>query len=508
MNDTELLRKFAESGAEDAFGELVTRHINFVYSVARRNISDTHLAEEVVQTVFIILARKAASLTGLRSLTAWLQRTTRLAALEALRRDCRRRDREEKFGQMDHTDTEPIWEQIAPHLDELMLQLGETDRLVLALRFFESKSFQDVGHALGTGEDAARMRVNRALEKLRGLFARRGVVVPASALLVAVSTHSVQAAPVGLAASVATTTLAQGSALKTPALVKGTLKLMAWTKVKIAVVVGMSLLLAAGTATVAVVAIEDHAAAGRTQTGDYQWQVEKLTQDRNTLDMAPPQVTILPTKFPGNGGRVRVGGRGTRKIGGLDVPLSAILDFAYDPNIMYVDSGPYRDGQIPARMVLLTALPQDRYDFIASLPRDSAKALQHAIKDKFGVAVTTEMRDTPVLLLTVNRPNAPGLKPSGLSPNAGGSMKYSGQGRSWTNASLRELAAFLEDCLNFPVIDKTGLKQGYKLDLEWGGTRQNLDSDKLKQAVLDQLGLELVPTNMPVKMLVVEKADN
>src|SRR3977135_1975501 len=103
MDDTELLQFFAERGSEDAFQALVDRNINLVYSVARHTARDPHLAEEIVQTVFVILARKAARLGKVKALSGWLYRTTRLAALQAVRNECRRREREEKFANMDHT---------------------------------------------------------------------------------------------------------------------------------------------------------------------------------------------------------------------------------------------------------------------------------------------------------------------------------------------------------------------------------------------------------------------
>jgi uncharacterized protein (TIGR03435 family) len=484
MNDTELLQAFAGSGAEDAFGELVNRHINFVYSVARRNISDTHLAEEVVQTVFIILARKAASLTGLRSLTAWLQRTTRLAALEALRRDCRRRDREEKFAQMDHTDTEPIWEQIAPHLDELMLQLGETDRLVVALRFFESKSFQDVGHALGTGEDAARMRVNRALEKLRSLFARRGVVVPAAALLVAVSAHGVQAAPAGLAANVAATSLAQGSAIKTSAVVKGTLKLMAWTQAKTAIVAGVAVLLAAGTATVTVSKIVEH------RNSRSWWEIEKARLEAAYSPL--PQVMLAPTKFPRP--EDQTSGDDNGRPFGTGSQLTELVDDAY--------------SSTAARTVLPDDAPQDRYDFIADLQHGAKESLQKEIEKQLGLVARHEMRETDVLLLTVKNPHAPGLKRAASARDSTTLVDHPGK-LTCVNQRMSGLAYLLEYYFRIPVIDRTGIKGRFDMTLQWHEPDpMHHDPEAVKQTLLDQLGLELVPSRESINMLVVEKADN
>src|SRR5438477_2094951 len=250
MDDIELLQTFAERGSEDAFRTLVDRHINLIYSVARQTVRDPQLAEEIVQTVFIILAQKATRLGKVKALSGWLYRTTRLAAIQALRNECRPREREEKFAQMDHTPSESVWEQVEPHLGEAMDRLSELDRNILSLRFFESKSFKELALVLGKGEDAARMRVNRAIEKLRKLLLKRGVTVSASALLASIAANSTQAAPEGLAANAATAALAQTSVVTSSALVKGTLKVMAWTKIKTAALSSAALLLFGGTTAV------------------------------------------------------------------------------------------------------------------------------------------------------------------------------------------------------------------------------------------------------------------
>ena len=118
------------------------------------------------------------------------------------------------------------------------------------LRFFENKNLSEVGAALGASEDAAKMRVNRALEKLRKFFAKRGVTLTAAIIAGAVSANSVQAAPVGLAKTISATAV-KGAAVarSTLTLAKGALKLMAWTKMKLAVVASAGVLLAAGGGT-------------------------------------------------------------------------------------------------------------------------------------------------------------------------------------------------------------------------------------------------------------------
>ena len=144
------------------------------------------------------------------------------------------------------------WPQIAPLLDDALGKLGERDRNALVLRFFENKSLAEVGTALGASEDAAKMRVNRALEKLRKLFGKRGVALSATLIAGAVSAGSVQAAPAGLAATISTVAITKGAAAggSTLALVKGALKIMAWTKMKTAIVVVAAILAVGATPVV------------------------------------------------------------------------------------------------------------------------------------------------------------------------------------------------------------------------------------------------------------------
>jgi hypothetical protein len=145
---------------------------------------------------------------------------------------------------------EETWNQIAPLLDGALEKLGQKDHDALVLRFFQNKNFAEVGAALGASEDAAKMRVNRALEKLRKFFTKRGVSSTTAILAGAISANSVQAAPVGLATTISVTAVKSSAvASSTLTLVKGTLKLMAWTKMKSAGVAGLVLLLAVGTTT-------------------------------------------------------------------------------------------------------------------------------------------------------------------------------------------------------------------------------------------------------------------
>jgi RNA polymerase sigma factor (sigma-70 family) len=254
-DDLTLLREYARRNSEEAFAALVSRHVNLVYSVALRQVRDPHLAEEITQAVFIILARKADSLGDKTILPGWLCRTARYASANALTIQRRRQHREQE-AHMQSILNEPeseTWRQIAPLLDGAMEQLGQKDHDAVVLRFFEGRNFKEVGEALGTGEDAAKMRVNRALEKLRKFFTKRGVSSTTAIIAGAISANSVQAAPVALAKSVSVVAIAKGSiaTASTLTLVKGTIKIMTYAKLKLAIGVAAAILLAGGAVTVA-----------------------------------------------------------------------------------------------------------------------------------------------------------------------------------------------------------------------------------------------------------------
>jgi len=241
MDDMALLREYAARNSEAAFETLVSRRIGLVYSAAMRQAGDPHLAEEVTQTVFTILAQKAGKLSDKTILTGWLFQTTRFAAL-AQRRAAVKRQRHEQEVQM-QTELEtaapdPLWEQMSPLLDEALATLGEKDRQAVLLRFFENKSLGEVGISLGTGEDTARKRVSRALEKLHRYFNRRGISSTTPLIAGAISAYSVQPVSAALAKSVTVIAVAKGAAAggSTLTLIKGALKLMAWSKAKTAAV--------------------------------------------------------------------------------------------------------------------------------------------------------------------------------------------------------------------------------------------------------------------------------
>jgi len=267
-DDMDLVREYARSGSEQAFATLVSRHVNLVNSVAVRQVHDIHLAEEITQAVFIILARKAGSLNSKTILSAWLCRTAQYAAADA-GKILRRRQRREQEMHMETilNQNEPQsrdWSEIAPLLDGAMSQLGEKDHCAIVLRFFEGKDLKQVGAALGVSENTAKSRVSRAIEKLRKLFMKRGITLSTAAIAGAVAANSVQAAQIGLATSV-TVAAVKGTNVTTSTLtiIKATIKIMTWTKFKTAAFGVAVALLATGAATIVV-----HTVIAQTNVGE------------------------------------------------------------------------------------------------------------------------------------------------------------------------------------------------------------------------------------------------
>jgi RNA polymerase sigma factor (sigma-70 family) len=247
-DDMDLLRQYAAGGCEEAFAILVARHVNLVYGAALRHVHNAAQAEEITQAVFIMLARKARSLAKDTILAGWLYQTVRFTAANFLRGEIRRLHREMEAHSLMLTDDPQTdsWLQIAASLDEAMGALSDKDRDIIVLRFLEDKSLSEVGYCLGLNEDATRMRINRALEKLRRFFVRKGVLVGCAILGQAVAAHSAPPAPAMVVAS--TIAAAHGSAA-TPsalALADATLHLMKVAKLKFCLGVAVTILTVAG----------------------------------------------------------------------------------------------------------------------------------------------------------------------------------------------------------------------------------------------------------------------
>jgi RNA polymerase sigma factor (sigma-70 family) len=232
-SDSALLHQFAERKSDEAFAALVARHVNLVYSVARRQLGNAHNAEEVTQAVFVILAKKAGDLRHAQALSSWLFQTTQLTASNLVRAEIRRRKREEEAHMqslLNETAAE-AWRKMAPLLDSAVAALGEKDRWAILARFYEGRSLREVGDILSVSEDAAEKRVARAVEKLRKFFGRHNVTSTA-AVIAALSNDCVQAAPPTLAQSATALAATHGAVIpiSTSTLIQGAMKVMAIKK--------------------------------------------------------------------------------------------------------------------------------------------------------------------------------------------------------------------------------------------------------------------------------------
>jgi len=252
MDDWQLLRDYAQRNSEEAFRTLAERYAGLVYHAALRQSGNPQMAQDVTQAVFIALARKADRLPRGTVLSGWLFRATRFAFANLAREESRRQRREQEAvmtnNMLQSDETESAWKYITPLLDDALDRLSAKDRAVILLRFFQDKTHRETARLLGVSEDAAKVRVSRAVEKLRLIFAARGVAVPSVVLLAAFAAHGAQVAPAGLTAAIASAAAAKGftGTTSTITIAKGVLKIMAWTKAKTAIVVGVGVLIATG----------------------------------------------------------------------------------------------------------------------------------------------------------------------------------------------------------------------------------------------------------------------
>ncbi|GEM_PF-582914 len=519
QDDLELLRQYADHNSDDAFAVLVARHINQVYSAALRHVGNPVRAGEITQTVFVILARKARSLRKNTLLSAWLYQTTRFASLTFLKSEIRRARREHEAYMQgtlnDPDDSAETWKQVRPVLDIALAALGEPDRNAIVLRFFDNRSLKQVAAALGTSEDAAKHRVHRAVEKLRHFFSKRGFTFSAAVLSSALATHSVEAAPAVLAKTVTTAALAKGAtaAGSTLTLIKSTLKLMAWSKVKTTIAAGAVLLLVAGTATVSWTGFS---------TPSIEYTFQHPSQQR-PLEKAAPMVVLRPARYPNLGSRVQhmhgpPFSRASERFVGVNQLLQWALAAAYDVG--------------PEQMLLPREIRKSNFtfDFLVTVPANPRGAFADEIRRQFGLIGRRETQQHDVLVLKVAGASVPLMKVNrsgstdhGVSVNRGtlalvnfhmagqvATVRDKASGSTILNTNLDDsFVRVLGGCyLGLPVIDETGLTDAYDIQLQWDakltGTAQ---AKAIEQAVRNQLGLELVPEQRSVEMLVVEYED-
>ena len=169
MDDWDLIGEFVEKGSAGAFEALVGRYLGMVYGVAMREVGEHHLAEDVTQAVFALLAKKAPEMVAGTVVAGWLFRTARFTAQNAKKMERRRRFHEERAGRLREEEVMEAGqgEERMVLLDRALGRLGERDRGAVILRYYRRLEMEEVGRALGVSEQAARRRVERAVGKLR-----------------------------------------------------------------------------------------------------------------------------------------------------------------------------------------------------------------------------------------------------------------------------------------------------------------------------------------------------
>ena len=486
LDTGELLRRYATDGSEEAFAELVSRHVSLVYSVALRRLGEPHQAQEITHAVFLILARKARSLRPDIVLPGWLHKTTSFTVDNFLKTEFRRKSREqEAYRQSLLNQSEAdTWTQVAPLLDAALAGLNAADRNAIVLRFFNGAALVDVGSALGISEEAAKKRVNRAVEKLRRFFARQGLVLPAVTLTATISAHSVQAAPAGLAMSAASAKAGGSMA----ALIKATLNQMFWANLKVPLAAGLAILLAAGVTTTIVRHVSASAVDDALQRAD-----------ARALKQAPGVLVLRPTRFPG---MTRRGDSDGNKYVGQNVPLKWLFALAYE-------FGTYESGW-GTRVILPANAPNEMFDLLLTTPDDPKGALRKELQKRFGWVAHREMRLTDVLVLETNGPSGPNPKMStvgaGNTNRIEDTVTVQPGGLVARSQSAAGLASLLEDLLAVHVIDRTGLTQRFDVTLQWKilGNAE-LSRAQFMQSLPGQLGLKVTPRREPLELLIVEK---
>ena len=281
-DDRQLLARYVAEVSEEAFAELTRRYTGLVYSAALRQVRNEQLAQDVTQVVFANLARKARSIPEGTVLAGWLHRDTRYTALDFLRAEARRLRREQQSVAMNapNPDPRPAWEEIRPWLDEALTKLAPADRDALLLRYFEQRDFAGVGAALGASAEAARKRVDRALERLRGHLVKRGISTTAAALGGALAAHAVETVPAGLLVS-----LAAGSAATAASGAGGWISnLLIMTKTKIAI----GAALAAGILAAPLLIQQQALATARAEQTELQARLRQLPAQSVPVTRQPP----------------------------------------------------------------------------------------------------------------------------------------------------------------------------------------------------------------------------
>ena len=477
----QLLQEYVARQSDEAFAEIVRRHVNLVYSVALRHTDNPDHAQELTQAVFVILAQKAVRLSKDIILSGWLFQTARFTALTFLRGEARRQKREKEMmmeSLLDDSQPEYSWKNLSGLLDEAIGQLGEKERHAIILRFIEGKSFSEVAEALGANQSAVQKRVGRGVDKLRAFFLQRGIKISAGALTVAIAGNSVQAAPANMASFITAGLAGKGAAGSSSALAlaKTTQDSMAWIKLKAAVVTGSILVLS-------VVGIVSAAIYALVATRPVQIELQSVGVQEGS-----PMLAVQPTTLSIQLGWTPAQPDGTTP--GQRIPMDRMIGRAY--------------GFTSARTIIPATWQPIRHPYLSPLPQEDRRPLQSHLKKKFGLVGRREMQLADVLVLKVKNAGSPGLKSSVTrEPNL--NVVVGTETFMATNHPITTLAEFLEEYFGRPVVDQTSLRGRYDFSIKWTFTDPRIREAALKQALLDQLGLELIDSRERIEKIIIKQ---
>ncbi len=312
LSDKELLQRFAGQHEETAFDALVQRHGPMVLGVCRRVLNHEHDAEDAFQAVFLVLARKAASIRWRTAVGPWLYEVAYRIAMKARTRSLRRREQEAKAETIVHEDAvgDMTLRELQAVLDEELHRLPERYRAPLVLCYLEGKTREEAAEQLGWTLGMVRGRLERGRHALRARLARRSLPLSAVVLAAALTGNAARAAvPAGLSQATVAAGLhfntgnAATGLISTQAmsLAKGVLNTMYLAKLKLAAAV----ILAIGIAATGAGVLTHHALAGRPALDaaqDLALGNDLSLQEREKPNPADPPKPEKEAPKPGNEG--------------------------------------------------------------------------------------------------------------------------------------------------------------------------------------------------------------
>jgi RNA polymerase sigma factor (sigma-70 family) len=197
VTDGQLLAVFAASRDEAAFAVLLARHGPMVLATCRRVLGNAADADDAFQASFLVLARRAGSLGGVRTASAFLYGVAVRVARKARVREARRRAREREAIRMPtpHPTADADWRDVRPVIDEELDKLAAHYRDPLVLCCLEGRSREEAARLLGWPEGTVSGRLARAKELLRARLSRRGVTCSAATLTAVLSVRPGSAVP-------------------------------------------------------------------------------------------------------------------------------------------------------------------------------------------------------------------------------------------------------------------------------------------------------------------------